>query len=311
MDPVVLFFLLGVVARLVKSDLRVPEPMYQGLTIFLLLAIGLKGGVELAQQPLAEILPKAAGVIVLGSLLPLIAFPIARLLGRLPRADAASLAAHYGSVSMVTFAVALAYLVDRGVPHEAYMPLFVVLLEVPGIVVGILLAKMGARVQWKVLAREVFLGRSVLLLAGGLLIGWISGPEALRPYSTLFFDLFKGVLALFMLEMGLVAAARLPDVYRRAGFVVMFGVAVPLLFAAIGAMVGIALGLSPGGTMLLATLAASASYIAAPAAIRIAVPEASPSLSLAATLGVTFPFNVLIGIPLYLWLSAALHAFSG
>lgn len=311
MDPVVLFFLLGVAARLAKTDLRVPEALYEGLTIFLLLAIGLKGGVELAQQPFAALLPKAAGVIALGALLPLIAFPVARALGRLSRADAASLAAHYGSVSMVTFAVALAYLVDHGIENEAYMPLFVVLLEVPGIVIGIVLAKMGGSVQWGLLAREVLLGRSVVLLTGGLLIGWISGPDALRPYTVLFFDLFKGVLALFMLEMGLVAAARLPDVTRRAGFLLMFGIAVPLLFALIGTATGIGLGLSPGGTMLLATLAASASYIAAPAAIRIAVPEASPSLSLAASLGVTFPFNVLIGVPLYLWLSETLHRLTG
>jgi uncharacterized protein len=310
-DPVVLFFLLGVAARLAKSDLRVPEAMYQGLTIFLLLAIGLKGGVELARQPFLSVLPLAVGVVVLGSLLPLIAFPIARLLGGLPRADAASLAAHYGSVSMVTFAVGLAYLVDHDVAHEEYMPLFVVLLEVPGIVIGILLAKMGAGVQWGLLAREVLLGRSVVLLAGGLLIGWISGPEALKPYTTLFFDLFKGLLALFMLEMGLVAAARLPDVVRRAGFLVLFGIGVPLLFAAIGTLAGIGLGLSAGGTMLLATLSASASYIAAPAAVRIAVPEANPSLSLAASLGVTFPFNVLLGVPLYLWLSRTLHGLIG
>ncbi len=311
MDPVALFFLLGVIARLAKSDLRVPEAIYEGLTIFLLLAIGLKGGVELARQPFFQLLPQVIGVLALGFALPLIAFPAARFFGRLSRVDAASLAAHYGSVSMVTFAVALAYLVDRNIAHEEYMPLFVVLLEVPGIVVGILLAKFGAGVQWGVLAREVFLGRSVVLLAGGLLIGWISGPAALKPYTTLFFDLFKGVLALFMLEMGLVAAARLPDVYRKAAFVIGFGVGVPLVFSVIGALAGLALGLSPGGSMLLAILAASASYIAAPAAIRIAVPEANPSLSLAAALGVTFPFNVLLGVPLYLWLSEALHRMMG
>ena len=311
MDPAVLFFLLGVIARLAKSDLRVPEALYEGLSIFLLLAIGLKGGVELARQPLAPLIPQIVVVIALGSLLPLIAFPIARSLGRLARVDAASLAAHYGSVSVVTFAVALAYLLDRGVAHEEYMPLFVVLLEVPGIVVGVLLARMGAGVKWGVLTREVFLGRSVVLLAGGLLIGWISGPVALEPYSALFFGLFKGLLALFMLEMGLVAAARLPDVVRRAPFLLSFAILVPVLFAVIGTGVGIMIGLSAGGTMLLATLAASASYIAAPAAIRIALPEANPSLSLAASLGVTFPFNVLVGVPLYLWLSGLAMRFAG
>lgn len=299
MDPVVLFFLLGVAARLVRSDLRVPEALYEGLAIFLLLAIGLKGGVELARQPLATVIPQSLGVVALGLVLPFIAFPIARHIGRLSRADAASLAAHYGSVSMVTFAVALAYLIEYGIEHEEYMALFVVLLEIPGIVVGIALAKVGSGIRWGALAREVLFGRSVVLLGGGLLIGWIAGPEALTPYSRLFFDLFKGVLALFMLEMGLIAAARLSEVRLRAPFVVSFGIAMPLVFALIGSVAGIGLGLSAGGTMLLATLAASASYIAAPAAVRIAIPEANPSMSLAAALGVTFPFNILLGIPLY------------
>jgi hypothetical protein len=247
---------------------------------------------------------------VLGLVLPLIAYPVLRRLGRFDRHNAASIAAHYGSVSMVTFAVALAFLVDRGISYEQYMPLFVVLLEVPGIIVGILLAKLseGARkVDWGTLAHEVFLGRSILLLAGGLLIGWIAGPESLAPQGELFFRLFKGVLALFMLEMGIVAASRIRELRRTGLFLVAFGTIMPLLFALIGAGVGRAIGLSVGGTMLLATLAASASYIAAPAAMRIAVPEANPSLSLAASLGVTFPFNVVIGISIYLWLASRIH----
>jgi hypothetical protein len=309
MDPLVLFFLLGVLARLVRSDLRLPEAMYEGLSVYLLLAIGLKGGVELARHPLGPLLPQASAVIGLGFALPLIAFPILRLAGRFSRADAASIAAHYGSVSMVTFAVAMAYLLERGIAHEQYMPLFVVLLEVPGIVVGILLAKAGRdrAIEWRGLAHEVLLGRSVVLLAGGLVIGWISGPEALAPQARLFFDLFKAVLALFMLEMGLVAASRIRELRRTGPFLLVFGTAAPCLFACIGVLVGRAVGLSGGGAMLLGTLAASASYIAAPAAMRIAVPEANPSLSLAASLGVTFPFNVVVGIPLYHRLALALY----
>lgn len=308
MDPIVLFFLLGVLARLLKSDLRLPEALYEGLSIYLLLAIGLKGGVELAQRALVPLLPQVTGVIALGFVLPLIAFPALRYLGRLKRVDAAAIAAHYGSVSMVTFAVALNYLADHSIAHEQYLPLFVVLLEVPGIIVGILLAKagQGAQLRWGVLAHEVFLGRSVVLLTGGLLIGWIAGPEALAPQTKLFFDLFKGVLALFMLEMGLVAASRLRDLRANGPFLVVFGIVAPCAFALLGMGVGRFIGLSPGGAMLLATLAASASYIAAPAAMRIAVPEANPSLSIAAALGVTFPFNVLFGIPLYHRLAEAL-----
>jgi hypothetical protein len=247
------------------------------------------------------------GVLLLGLLLPLIAYPVLRGLGRLPKPDAASIAAHYGSVSMVTFAVATAFLVDRGVKHEEYMPLFVVLLEVPGIIVGILIAKLGSGgVRWGALAHEVFLGRSIVLLTGGLAIGWISGPEALAPQAKLFFDLFKAVLALFMLEMGLVAAGRIRELRRTGAFLLAFGTIVPCVFAVIGVFTARAIGLSPGGAMLLGTLAASASYIAAPAAMRIAVPEANPSLSLAAALGVTFPFNIVFGIPMYHRIAAAL-----
>lgn len=301
MDPVVLFFLLGVIARLVRSDLRLPEAMYEGLSIYLLLAIGLKGGVELAKHPIGPLLPQVGGVVALGVILPLLAFPVLRHLGRFNRFDAASVAAHYGSVSMVTFAVAMAYLLERGISHEQYMPLFVVLLEVPGIVVGILLAKLGAerRIEWGALAHEVLFGRSIVLLTGGLLIGWISGPEALAPQAKLFFELFKAVLALFMLEMGLVAAGRIRDLRKTGVFLLGFGTLIPVAFACIGGAVGQFIGLSLGGAVLLGTLAASASYIAAPAAMRIAVPEANPSLSLAASLGVTFPFNVIVGIPLY------------
>ena len=310
MDPVVLFFLLGVIARLLKSDLRLPEAMYEGLSIYLLLAIGLKGGVELAKHPIGPLLPQVGGVLLLGMALPLLAYPVLRHVGGFGRPDAASIAAHYGSVSMVTFAVALAFLVDRGIPHEEYMPLFVVVLEVPGLMIGILIAKLGAGggLRWGALAHEVFLGRSILLLGGGLAIGWISGPEALAPQAKLFFDLFKAVLALFMLEMGLVAASRIRDLRRAGLFLLAFGTIVPCVFAVIGITTGALIGLSPGGAMLLGTLAASASYIAAPAAMRIAVPEANPSLSLAASLGVTFPFNVVVGIPLYHRLTGMLHA---
>lgn len=301
LDPIVLFFLLGVGARLLRSDLRLPEAMYEGLSIFLLITIGLRGGVELAAHPIGPLLSQAAGVIAMGLVLPLLAYPVLRGVGKLARPDAASIAAHYGSVSMVTFAVALAWLAERKIPHEQYMPLFVVLLEVPGIVVGILIAKLGAgrNVHWGELGREVFLGRSVVLLAGGLFIGWASGGQALAPQGKLFFDLFKGVLALFMLEMGLVAASRIRDLRHTGVFLLGFGTVIPIVFATIGIVVGHTVGLTMGGATLLGALAGSASYIAAPAAMRIAVPEANPSLSLAAALGVTFPFNVILGIPLY------------
>ena len=309
MDPVVLFFLLGVFAKLAKSDLRLPEALYETLSIFLLLAIGLKGGVELAKVPFADVAVQAASVLAMGFLLPLPAFAILRGLGRLPRPDAASIAAHYGSVSVVTFAVATAYLARHNIEFEAHMPLFVALLETPAIVTGILLARLGTlqAVRWGAVLHEVMFGKTLVLLLGGLAIGAAVGPEGIAPIKPLFIDLFKGVLAVFLLEMGLVAGGRLGDLRRAGLFLAVFGVVVPLCFACVGALVARAVGLSDGGTALLATMAASASYIAAPTAMRIAVPEANPALSIGVALGITFPFNITLGIPLYLRLAESLR----
>jgi hypothetical protein len=187
--------------------------------------------------------------------------------------------------------------------------LFVALLEVPGIVVGILLARLHTlkSVRWGELAHEIMFGKSVVLLVGGLAIGWLAGPQGIDPMRGLFFDLFKGVLALFLLEMGLVAASRLGDLKRSGPFLIGFGLLIPIVFSFIGAGLGTLIGLSLGGTTLLAVLAASASYIAAPAAIRIAIPEANPSLSIGAALGITFPFNLTLGIPLYFEIAKMLH----
>lgn len=300
MDPVVLFFLLGLLARVAKSDLRLPEALYDALAIYLLLAIGLKGGVQLAQQPLATVAPQALAAIALGATIPLLLFPLLR--SRLARPDAASIAAHFGSVSVVTFAVGTTFLAARGIEAESHMPLFVALMEAPGIVVGIVLARAGGaqRIAWGPLAHEVLFGKSVLLLLGGLAIGAFVGADGIAPIAPLFTDLFKGVLALFLLEMGLVAGGRLGDLRRAGVFLLGFGVGAPLALGLLGAVVGHLAGLSLGGTTLLATLAASASYIAAPTAMRIAVPEANPALSIGIALGITFPFNIFVGIPVYL-----------
>jgi uncharacterized protein len=313
MDPVVLFFLLGVVARLAKSDLKLPEALYETLSIYLLLAIGLKGGVELAKHPLTTVAPQALAAIAMGITLPLLVYPVLRFAGRFNVFDAAAIAGHYGSVSVVTFAVGLAFLLKREVAFEEYMPLFVALLEVPGIVVAIVLARALASggalrtIRWGELAHEILFGKSMVLLVGGLLIGWIAGPLGIDPMRGLFFDLFKGVLALFLLEMGLVAASRIGDLKRAGPFLIVFGIVAPMLLSIIGALLGHAIGLSMGGTMLLATLAASASYIAAPAALRIAIPEANPTLSIGVALGITFPFNLTLGIPLYFEIAKFLH----
>ena len=299
-DPVILFFLLGVGAGLLRSELRLPAAVYDLLSMILLLSIGMKGGMELARQSLDSMLPQMLAVLLFGTLLPVLAFPVLRLLGGLPRADAASLAAHYGSVSVGTYAVGAAWLADHGISFEAQMPLLLVMLEIPAILVGIVMARgLRSELQLGLVAREVFLGKGIVLLVGGLLIGWIAGPAGMVGLEPLFFDAFKGVLALFLLEMGLITAAQIGGLRRYGLFLILFGMGMPLVSAVLGAALGHLLGYSEGGVTLLAIMAASASYIAVPAAMRISVPEANPALSLAASLGVTFPFNVLVGIPLY------------
>jgi len=300
LDPVIWFFVLGLAAGVARADLRLPAAIYEFVSTVLLLSIGLKGGVELARDTGGLPAVELGGILLLGLLLPLPAFAVARRIGRLSRADAASLAAHYGSVSVGTFAVVVSYLAARGIPFEGRAPVWVVLLEVPAILAGIVLARgLQGDVAWGRLLRELFLGRSIVLLLGGLAIGWLAGPEGTTSIQPLFFDLFKGILALFLLEMGLIAAAQLPTLRRHGLFITVFGVLTPLVFAVVGALLGRALELSLGGGIVLATLAASASYIAAPAAIRTALPEANPALSLTASLAVTFPFNIIVGIPLY------------
>jgi uncharacterized protein len=310
-DVVVLFFLLGVFARLVKSDLRLPEALYETLSIYLLLAIGLKGGIELSKQPILDLLPQMLACMALGFAIPFVLTPVLRALG-LSRVDAASMAAHYGSVSVVTFAVASAYLAAQGVETEAHAALWVAIMEAPGIVAGILLARLGApaapgaskpTINWGELGHDVFFGKSVLLLVGGLLIGTVMGEAGTAPIAPVFMAPFKGVLALFLLELGLVAGGRLGDLRRYGLRIVGFALIAPPLLAVFGALTGVLLGLSTGGVAIMATLAASASYIAAPTAMRMAVPEANAALSITAALGLTFPFNIVLGVPLYLMLA--------
>jgi hypothetical protein len=303
---------LGFVAGILRSALRLPGQIYEFISFLLLISIGLKGGIELAKQSLVSLLPDMVAVIFMGSLLTLIAFPVLFFLGKFKKADAASIAAHYGSVSVGTFAVAVAYYGTQKVFYEEHMPLLLVLLEIPAILVGIILAKgLTKNTKWSIIYHEVFLGKGIVLLVGGLVIGWIAGPEGVTSIEPLFFDLFKGVLAIFLLEMGLIAASQVGSLKEHGTFLIAFGILMPLFSAVIGSVFGLALGLSVGGIGMLATLAASASYIAVPAAMRISVPEANPTLSLTASLGITFSFNVIFGIPIYLKLAEFLHGATG
>lgn len=301
-DAVILFFLLGLFAGALRSELKLPSVLYESLSIFLMLTIGLKGGKELAMQSLHSLWPSIVAVIALCIGLTLLAYSALRYVFRLDSVNAAATSAHYGSVSIATFAVGLTWLSSRGISSEPQMPVLLAVMEIPAITVGLILAKgVKARSQWSLLAKDVFLGKSVTLLLGGMAIGWVAGPEGLHSISGVYFDSFKGVLALFLLEMGLIVSRQLHEIKRRALMLISFGIIMPLVSASLGLLTAKLLGFSIGGMTLLATLAASASYIAVPAAMRVTLPQANPALSLAAALGVTFPFNLLLGIPLYHW----------
>lgn len=303
----VVAFVIALIATLLKFDIRLPDSMYPILSTFLLLAIGLKGGRSLSQSSLGDLWQPLLGAFALGIITPLIAYALFRLLGRVDITNSAALAAHYGSVSAVTFTVVIASLETREITYEGFVAGLLAVLEVVGIVVALFLArKEDAGSNWKEGLAEVVRGRSIALLVAGLLIGLIVGDERLQPTDGVFVQLFAGALALFLIEMGVLAAERLRDV-RTAGLqVLLLAVAIPLINGTIGAVVGRVVGLSTGGIAVVATLAASASYIAAPAAVRIALPKASPGLFVTASLGVTFPFNLVIGVPVYIAIAEAL-----
>lgn len=300
LDPIILFFLFGVTVGLLRVKLRLPKTAYKLITILLLLSIGLKGGIEIAQQSAGKLLPQMLAAIFMGFLLPFIAFPVLRYIGKFSLDDAASIAAHYGSVSVGTFAVATSYLIARNVFFEEYMPLFLVLLETPAIIAGILLARgVGKNTKWGEVMHEAFLDEGIVLMLGGLLIGWAVGPVGIKHLAPLFFDLFKSILALFLFEMGIIASSQIGVLKKHGLFLGVFGILMPIFSSLIGILIAGLLGLSIGGMTIFGTFAASASYIAVPAAMRISVPGANPTLSIAASLGITFTFNVLIGVPIY------------
>lgn len=306
MTPAVLFFALGLVAALLRSDLKFPEALYVTLTIYLLTALGFKGGVAISKGGVSEVIWPALAAMTLGAAIPLWVYPLLRFGGRLRPVDAAAIAAHYGSVSAVTFITATNYLKSIDVPYENYATAFLAVMESPAIVMGVLLGKVSVdrqpgifRASLGKVLHEAVLGRSVFLLVGALVVGALCGQSGMDKVEPFFVTPFQGVLALFLLEMGLVAGSRLQDLKKVGPFLVIFAVGMPLLHGMLGVLLGKYVGLSLGGTTLLGVLAASSSYIAAPAAMRLSLPDANPALYLTSSLAVTFPFNVGVGIPLY------------
>lgn len=305
-SPAVLAFAIALAAATWGTSLRLPAPVGSLLSTYLLIAIGFKGGIALAKTPIGDLWGPALATIALGIITPLIAFWVLRRMGRFGVQDAAAIAAHYGSVSVVTFTAAGAAAITAGLDPESFLPALVVLLEVPGIAIALVLAQSDAAGDLRAACREAFAGKSVVLLGGGLLIGAVASPAAVTSVDPLFVGLFPGLLALFLLDLGAMTGERLGDVRKSGPFLIGFAIATPIVFGALGLAAGAAAGMSTGGTAVLAVMAASASYIAAPAAVSIALPGANPALGLSAALGVTFPLNLVIGIPLFVTLSQAI-----
>jgi hypothetical protein len=321
LSPMVLAFLLGIIATLVRSDLKIPEQLYAAMTIYLLFAIGLKGGAKLDGLAWGELVRPLAAALLLCLAIPAWSFAILHRLGRFSATDSAAIAAHYASVSVVTFGASLAFLDSRQVPHEGFLPALLAVMEIPGIIVALLLARLakalpveqtattparalsfvapGASVPWGKMLHELLTSKGVLLLLGGLLIGLVSGKSGYMQVEPFFEQPFRGVLMLFLLEIGLLTGRRLGDLRKTGFFIGGFALVMPFLHGLLGVWLGQWAGLSVGGATVLGTLAASASYIAAPAAVRVALPQANPALYLTASLAITFPFNVVVGIPAY------------
>lgn len=315
--PPLLFFTLGAFAQLCRSDLKFPGDLSRALSIYLLIGIGLHGGHELARADFGTAVRAFTAALAFGFGLPLIAYAALRRACRLDGLNAAAIAAHYGSVSAGTFLTAVAYLQSREIAYESYPVIMLAVMEAPAIVVGLILAQRARRAAGSgdgavglgsALAKSMRHG-SIVLLMGTMLIGMVASDKSLESIEPFYRTIFAGALCLFLLELGMDAAKRLEDFWRVGWRLAAFGILMPLASAAIGLIVAQQwLGFGPGGMTLVAVLAASASYIAVPPAIRLAVPEANPSFYLTLSLGITFPFNVALGIPLYLevsqWLTA-------
>ncbi|MGI0491106.1 sodium-dependent bicarbonate transport family permease [Alkalinema pantanalense CENA528] len=306
LNPPVLFFFSGMLAKLVKSDLEIPPPLPKLFSLYLLMAIGFKGGYEIAESGFTnEIALTLATSVAMACLIPIYSFFILRL--RLDVYNAAAIAAAYGSISAVTFVTAGSFLNKLGIDFGGHMVAALALMESPAIIVGLLLVRMYAAkkqetesMSWKELLREAFLNGSVFLLMCSLVVGLLTGEagwEKMKPFVN---DLFYGALAFFLLDMGLVSAKRLGDLRKAGSFTVGFSIFMPVFNAILGILIARFLGMTVGNALLFSVLCASASYIAVPAAMRMSVPEANPSIYISMALALTFPFNIVVGIPVYL-----------
>jgi hypothetical protein len=306
-SPPVLAFILGLSLVLVRSQLQIPGQIFDFLSIYLLLAIGIKGGVSLSNTPAAEVWLPVLVAIGVGCLIPIGVFFGLKLITPLDRINRGALAAHYGSTSLVTFTAGLVFLENANLAVEGYMPSLLAVMEVPGIIVGILLAKRSSRDgALSTALNEVFTSKSVILLIGGILIGFITGPTGYEKVEPFFGSIFTGMLTIFLLQLGIQAGKSVKEA-RRAGIgLLAFALGFPMVSGALGVAIAQAIGISQGGSVVFGLLCASASYIAAPAAVKLSLPDAKPGLYITTSLGITFPMNLFVGIPFLTWFSGVI-----
>ncbi len=304
----VLAFVLGLLLVTIKSNLSIPTQIVEFLSVYLLLAIGIKGGVALHGTQAGSIgLPIALSVAV-GAMIPIVVFVILRYVTRLNELDRGAIAAHYGSTSLVTFTAGLVFIEQSGLQVEAFLPALLAVMEVPGIIIGIMLAKKAAmKNSMGLLLSEVFTGKSVVLLIGGILIGLATGPTGYTKIEPFFGSLFTGMLTIFLLQLGIQAGASLKQA-KSGGFgLVAFAIVFPFVAGTFGLLAAKSIDLSQGGAIAFALLCASASYIAAPAAVKLSLPEANAGYYIPSALGITFPINLIFGIPWLAWIASLIY----
>lgn len=311
-SPMILFFILGFIATIIKSDLVIPEVIAKILAIYFMMAIGFKGGVEISKTGLNnDVLYAGFIAIFIGVLTPIIAFLILKYIGKFDSVNSGAIAAHYGSVSVVTFVTAISFLQSLNVSFSGYMVGMMALMESPAIFISILLVRLfdptravksKSRSNYQELIRESVFNASIVLLFGSMIIGYLSGVEGMLMMKPFFVDPFNGILTLFLLEMGMIAGNRISEFKVVGKFLFAFGIIMPVISGLIAVIITYLFELNLGDRLLFSVLSASASYIAAPAAVRLALPKANPSYYITLSLAITFPFNIIIGIPFYYYL---------
>lgn len=313
LSPMILFFIIGILAVIFNSDLKVPQAFYTGYTMIILFTIGIKGGVELKNVTLAEMVPPVIAALILSMLMLFIAYFLLKFVFRISQTDSLAVAAHYGSVSAVTFVAALGFLDKMEVPYESYISAILVIMEGPAIIAAIVMYKMSRNKSEREVklsighaVKEAFFGKSIFLLLGGIFIGFVAHADGLLKIKPLFGDLFYGILCIFLLHMGMIATQQIRKISGIRYYTFGFAFILPLIGGVLGSFAGSMIGMSVGGTFMLGVLTASASYIAAPAAISQAIPEANSGIYLGGSLGLTLPFNLVINIPIIYWLATVL-----